>query len=305
MLSQSPHALPSVTVIIGPTSSGKTEFALRWADHFSGEVVSADSCQVYRGMDIGTGKVSKDITKKIPHHLIDIMDPDEEMTAAEFVNRADDAIANAASQNNPVIITGGTGLYVDALLFGLFEGPSADMALRHEFSQWAMIYGVAALHDKLSQIDTISANKINSNDLRRIIRALEVYELTGVPLSEHHRRHKQQGHRYQAQLIGIAPERDLLYKQITARVSQMLAHGWIEEVKTLRENGYGAELHSQQAIGYREIHRYLDGMLSKDDMIRLIMRNSRRYARRQLSWYRPKKYVMWYNSQKEIPMIIS
>ena len=250
-------------------------------------------------MDIGTGKVPPAIRDEIPHHLIDIADPDEEMTAQRFIELADPAIAEIASRGAPVIVAGGTMLYIRVLLRGLAAGPPADPAIRArlEAEAAAIDDGTAELHRRLAAIDPISADKIGPSDLRRIIRALEVHELTGEPLSEHQKRHDfdQVPRRYPARLVGLSPDdRRVLYDRINARVSEMVDAGLVEEVQKLRDGGFGRDLRSQQAIGYAEVHAHLDGERDLPDTIRVIQRNSRRYARRQLSWYRRDDAVEWF-----------
>jgi tRNA dimethylallyltransferase len=287
-----------LVVIVGPTASGKSRLALDLAAATGGEVVSADSQQVYRGMDIGTGKVSVAERAAVPHHLIDVLDPDEEMTAARFVDLADAAIAAAAERGAPVVVAGGTGLYVRALLLGLFAGPAGDPALRARLAdEAASIGGAPALWQRLAALDPDGAARIERNDLRRIVRALEVLELTGAPMSEHQRRHdhRRVAPRYPALLVGLCPdERAELYRRIDARVEQMMEAGLLEEVRALRAAGHGPALRSQAAIGYAELHRHLDGDLPLPEAIELAKRNSRRYARRQLSWYRGDEQVAWH-----------
>ena len=281
-------------VIVGPTGAGKTELAIALAKRCGGEIVSADSQQVYRGMDIGTGKVSAAERERVPHHLLDVLDPDEEMSAARFVQLADAAIADLHARSRPVIVAGGTMLYVRALLRGLFEGPAACAPLRAELEARAESQGVASLWQELTEVDPLSAGRIHDTDLRRIVRALEVYELTGIRLSTHHAEHQAQPRRYRAKIVGVQPERELLYAQIDARVVGMMAAGLVSEVAALRAQGYGSGLRSQQAIGYGELHRMLEGELDREQAVQLIQRNSRRYARRQLSWYRGDEQVQWW-----------
>jgi len=289
---------PRLVVIVGPTAAGKSALALRLAERVGGEIVSADSQQVYLGMDIGTGKGSAAERARVPHHLVDVVRPDEEMTAARFVDLADAAIAGAAARGRPVIVAGGTGLYVRALLLGIFAGPGADPELRRRLvAEAAAGGGAPALWQRLAAADPDAASRIEPADLKRIIRALEVLELTGVPMSEHQRRHDHRSvaPRYPARLIGLAPaERAVLYRRIDERVDAMLAAGLVDEVRGLRGAGYGPALRSQQAIGYAELHAMLDGALPHDEAVRLIKRNSRRYARRQLSWYRRDTSVEWH-----------
>jgi tRNA dimethylallyltransferase len=289
---------PPLVVIVGPTGAGKSRLAIDLAVAVGGEVVSADSQQVYRGMDIGTGKVSAAERRAVPHHVIDVIEPDQEMTAARFVELADAAVAAATARGAPVVVAGGTGLYVRALLLGLFAGPAGSPELRARLTAEAAASGGApALWQRLAALDPDGAGRIERNDLRRIIRALEVLELTGSPMSAHQRRHdhRQVAPRYRARLIGLCPpDRAALYRRIDARVDHMMNLGLLDEVRGLREAGHGPRLRSQAAIGYAELHRHLDGELALPVAVELAKRNSRRYARRQLSWYRGDGSVSWH-----------
>lgn len=283
-------------MIVGPTGAGKTRLAMELAEHTGGEVVSADSQQVYAGMDIGTGKVSAEERARVPHHVIDVVTPDEEMTAKRFVELADRAIADVAARGKRVIVCGGTGLYVRALLLGLFVGPPASPELRAELSEQARREGSAALHAELVRIDPRAAAKIDPNDEKRIIRALEVFRLTGETMSAHQARHDHRSTppRYAARLVGLSPEREALYGAIDRRVDAMIAAGLEREVADLRERGFRPPLRSQQAIGYAELHDAADGRVERVRAIELIKRNSRHYARRQLSWYRADPEIRWH-----------
>lgn len=291
---------PRLVVIVGPTGAGKTRLSLDLAERLGGEVISCDSQQVYVGMDIGTGKVSAEDRARVPHHLLDVVRPDEEMTAARFIELADRAIADVAARGRVPIVCGGTGLYVRALLLGLFEGPPGSMEVRKEL----IAMGTAALYEELARVDPISASRIDKNDLKRMVRALEVYRLTGEPMSTHQARHdhKTMPRRYEARLIGLAPEREQLYETINARVDSMIASGLEREVAALRERGFVPPLRSQQAIGYAELHQVAEGMLERGRAIELIKRNSRHYARRQLSWYRPDQTITWYPTPADVDL---
>jgi tRNA dimethylallyltransferase len=249
-------------------------------------------------MDIGTGKVSAAERAAVPHHLIDVVDPDQEMTAARFTDLADRAIAGAAARGVPIVVAGGTGLYVRALLLGLFAGPPADPSLRARLRS----EGLPALRARLAAADPASAARIDPNDEKRTIRALEVLELTGEPMSRHQERHDHRlvAPRYPARVVGLAPERAELYRRIDRRVEAMMAAGLLDEVQRLRAAGYGPHLRSQAAIGYAELHQYLDGVLPLAESIPLIQRNSRHYARRQLSWYRGDTAVEWHPDPRAV-----
>ena len=285
-----------LVVIVGPTGAGKTQLALRLAERAGGEVVSADSQQVYAGMDIGTGKVTAAERARVPHHGVDVVRPDEDMTAQRFVELADRALADAATRGRPVIVCGGTGLYVRALLLGLFAGPPASPEVRAELAARARAEGVAALHAELAGVDPDAATRIDPHDEKRITRALEVYRLTGEPMSAHQARHdhKHAPPRYAAAVVGVSPERAALYAAIDRRVDGMIAAGLEAEVAALRAQGYRPPLRSQQAIGYAELHDAADGRVERARAIELIKRNSRHYARRQLSWYRADTQVRWH-----------
>lgn len=289
-----------LVVIVGPTGAGKTALALALAAATGAEIISADSQQVYAGMDLGTGKASADERARAPHHLLDVASPADEMTAARFAALADAALADLAARDVPAIVCGGTGLYVRALLYGLFEGPPADPALRASLDARPL----AELHAELHAVDPDSAARIDRHDRKRVTRALEVVATTGVALSEHHRRHDHRTvpARYPHRLVGLAPPRAALYRAIDARVDAMLAAGLLDEVRALRAAGFAPPLRSQQAIGYAELHDHLDGRFDLSRAIELVKRNSRHYARRQLSWYRSQHAVEWASDLAEVDL---
>jgi len=290
---------PLLLVLTGPTASGKTRVALEVARRLrerglKPEILSADSAQVYRGMDVGTDKLSPPERQGIPHHLIDLVDPDEDFSAAQWAGAARDILSRLAGEEQPALLVGGTGFYLRALLRGLFPGPAADHALRARLEKEAEQGGVPALHDRLRQVDPGSANRIHPNDLFRIVRALEVYELTGEPLSRHFERQpKTSLAGFRVLRLGLKLPRPELYRRINARVEAMLARGLVEEVKGLRAKGYGPKLKSQKIIGYRQVHEMLDGRCDLEQAKELIQRDSRHYARRQLTWMRAEPEIRW------------
>jgi tRNA dimethylallyltransferase len=295
---------PKLVVIVGPTAAGKTALAIAIAERTGGEVISADSQQVYIGMDIGTGKASADERARVRHHVLDVIRPDQEMTAQRFIDLADAAIADLAARGRTAIVCGGTGLYVRALLLGLFDGPPAVPAIREALHAEAKATGVEALHARLAAVDPELAARTDRHDEKRIVRALEVFQATGITMSEHQRRHDHKNiePRYAARVIGLAPARDELYRRIDARVDAMIAGGLVDEVNALRAAGYRPPMRSQQAIGYVEVHDHLDGTIPRERAVELIKRNSRRYARRQLSWYRPDQRIQWATTPGDVDL---
>jgi len=289
-----------IVCVVGPTAAGKTALALRLAESANAEIVSADSQQVYLGMDIGTSKATAEERARVPHHLLDVVRPDGAMTAARWAALADDAIAAAAARGRGTVVCGGTGLYVRALLHGLFDGPPADPALRArlEAEADAAPEGTSVLHARLAAVDPAAAARIDRRDRVRLIRALEVHELTGEPISAHQERHDYRNTplRYDVRGVGLSPARAELHARIDARVDQMIAAGLEAEVRALGAAGYGFDLRAFGAIGYREMCAYLQGKMPLPEAISGIKSATRRYARRQLSWFRSEPTISWYES---------
>ncbi|CUU07068.1 tRNA dimethylallyltransferase [Candidatus Kryptobacter tengchongensis] len=281
-----------VLAIVGPTASGKTKLSLIVAERINGEIISADSRQVYKYMDIGTAKPSREEREKIRHYFIDELNPDEEFNAGIFGERGREIIEDIFSRGKVPIIVGGSGLYIKALIDGFFEGPGADWELREILYNRAKEFGKESLYEELKKIDPESAQKIHPNNLKRIIRALEVYYLTGKPISQLQKEVKPEIN-FNAVQIGLKWDRKKLYKRIEERVNEMLNKGLIDEVKNLRTLGYDKNLNSLQTVGYKEVFNYLDGLITYDEMVYLIKRNSRRYAKRQLIWFRQDKRIIW------------
>jgi tRNA dimethylallyltransferase len=276
---------PNMLVILGPTASGKSQLALRLADEVGGEILSVDSMQVYRQMDIGTAKPSADERRRVRHHGIDLVDPDEPFTTARFVELADRVIADAKA---PLIATGGTPLYYKALFEGMFEGPGASSEIRDRLRQLSN----EELHRRLSQVDPAAAARIHLNDTKRLIRALEVHELTGQPISSLQQQWAG-AHRHEAVWFGLDWDRDALNRRINARVKAMIAAGWLEETRKLLDR-FGELSHTAaEATGYHELIEHLRGRVSLDDAVEQIKIATRQLARRQMKWFRRFPNVTW------------
>lgn len=276
---------PSLTVIAGPTASGKTAIAIELARQHGGEIVSADSQQVYRHFDIGTAKPSAEELAAVPHHLISVVEPLESFSAAEYQRRADAAIEDITSRGRPVFVVGGTGMYLRILLHGLVEAPGADPELRAELETLAAAEGREAVHRKLAEVDPETAAKLPPQDLVRTIRALEIHKQTGKPASEFRREHAFAPDRYPFRMYVLNPPREALYRTIDARTAAMFQHGLVEEVRELIARGY-AEAAPMRSVGYVQAKAVVDGTLSVDEAIQQTAQETRRYAKRQLTWFR-------------------
>ena len=299
MHASSPDTLPPLIVICGPTAAGKTALALELAERFPVEIISADSRQVYRLMNIGTAKPSAAEQALVPHHLLDVVWPDEAFDAACFVRLAGAAIAGVLARGRLPLLVGGTGLYIRALTEGLVEVPPADPQVRAELQAYAESAGTEALHRRLAGVDAEAAAALHRNDRVRIIRALEVFTLTGQPLSAWQRDHGFSKRTYRLLKLGLTLERSALYARIDRRAAAMLAGGLVEETAALLKAGYAAELKSLQAIGYRETVRLLCGTLSPDAALVELQQATRRYAKRQLTWFRADPQMIWVDSLRE------
>jgi len=294
-----------VLVICGPTASGKSELALGLARRLDGEIVNADSMQVYRGMDIGTAKPSTQQRAEIPHHLIDVADPDHPFSAADFAEAADRAIRDIDSRGKRTIVVGGTGLYIRALLKGLVDSPGDTGVIRQGLRTEARERGNQAMLEELHQVDPELAERIHPNNMVRILRALEVFRLTGIPLSRYQQVHGFSGQRYQSLQIGIRVERPLLYSRIDQRVDRMLEQGLLQEVRQLLSAGFNPDTKAMRAIGYKEMTAYLAGEYSLNEAIRLIKRNTRHYAKRQLTWFNADRDILWLEYPSEFDTILA
>jgi len=287
--------LPKLVIISGPTCSGKSVLAVALAELLGGEIINADSMQVYRGMDIGTAKLPMSERKGIPHHLIDIVNPDREFNAALFSSYALPIIQDLHVKKIPIIVVGGTGLYVKALLGGLFECPPSKPELRKGLWEECEKRGPSFLYQRLSRLDSKAADSIHPMDKVRIIRALEVIYLTGYPFSELARKHSFSDTGFLALNLSLNVDRQVLYTRINRRTMSMIDSGLISEVERLLTMGYSPELKPMQAIGYRHIVGYLKGRWNLDEATRLIQRDTRRYAKRQLTWLRADSDIVWVN----------
>lgn len=290
---------PPLVVICGPTASGKTALALDLAQRYDAEIVSADSRQVYRGMDIGTAKASAEERARVPHHLLDVVDPDQDFTVADFTRLAREAIAGIHGRGRLPLVVGGTGLYLQALAGGLLAAPGEDEELRRKWLAREDAEGEGTLHRLLLEVDPPLAERLHPRDRLRIVRALEVFSLTGRRLSSLQEEHAFAETPYRLFRIGLAPARDVLYGVIDRRVEAMMAAGLLDEVRGLLSRGYDPGLKSMQTIGYRECLRHLQGELSLAEAVALIQRDTRRYAKRQFTWFNRDETINWVDSLRE------
>ncbi len=286
------RALP-LLVILGPTAAGKSALGIRLAERLGGEILVCDSTQVYRGFDIGTGKVPEAERHAIPHHLIDLAEPTEIFHAGEYRRHAETALADLARRHRLPILTVGTGLYLRALLEGLCEAPERSDQLRHRLRRRAETAGPAHLHRLLDRLDPDAARRIGERDVPKMIRALEVRLLSGRPLSALQRAGRRGLEGYRPVKIGLAPPRARLYERIDRRVEAMLAAGWVEEVRGLMASGLGADAKPFLFIGYAELGEYLNGGIDLQEAAERIRRATRRYAKRQITWFRRETDVCW------------
>jgi len=279
----------NLLILLGPTGVGKTDISLKLAQKKPDvEIVSADSMQIYKYMDIGTAKPAKNILKIIKHHMIDIVDPSDNFDVTQYSKLAVDIILNIFKRGKIPILIGGSGLYISSIINPLFAGPAKNSEYRKFLEEEAKIHGNKYLYDKLSKIDPISASKIEINDLRRIIRALEVYKSTGKTISYLRKKASTKNVKFKYHIIGFKRNRETLYQKINLRVNKMFKDGFIEEVKTLRDMGYKEDLNSMQGLGYKQINKYLNGVYSEEEAINLIKIETRHYAKRQMTWFKNK-----------------
>lgn len=289
-----------VLVILGATCVGKTQVSLKVADTVKGEIVSFDSRQVYRLMDIGTAKPTKEEQKRVAHHLIDVVYPDEKFTAADYAKKAREVINEIRARGKPPIAVGGSGLYLKALTQGFFEGPKADEGIREKLKKEAQEFGEPHLFNRLKQADPQAAERIHPNDLVRIIRALEVYELTGKPISAWQREGRYLPFPMGLVKIGLNLDRKKLYNRINLRVDRMVSAGLLEEVRALKERGFSPKLKALRTVGYQELFGYLEDKLDLSAAVEKIKLNTRHYAKRQMTWFRKDKQITWMDAEDEM-----
>ncbi len=289
-------------VICGPTASGKTGGAIRVCQELGGEVVSADAVQIYRHLDIGSAKPTAAEQAAARHHLIDVVEPTERYSAARYMADATAAIDEILTRGHRVVVAGGSGLYIKALMYGLCPAPPADLAVRARLEAEEVAGGAGTLYAALERVDPPTAARLHPADLVRIVRGLEVYELTGRPMSAHQADHGFAKPRYRAVVWGIDPGREILTERIDARVHQMMEEGFVAEVAGLLERGYSGDSPGLSCPGYREMTAHLAGDLAMDEAIRRIQRSHRRYARRQRTWFKKTPGLTWYGDAEALPL---
>lgn len=291
---------PKVIVICGPTASGKTALSIELAKRINGEIVSADSMQIYKDMDIGSAKVTKEEMQGIKHYLIDCVSPDERYSVANYKQDAKNAIEEIIKKGKTPIVVGGTGLYIDALIYEIeYKDIKINEKYRQELEKIKEEQGLDVLYQKASQIDPQAMEKISPNDYKRITRVLEIYEATGKTKTQQEAESRLQDIPYDYKVFAIDYDREQLYQRINKRVDIMIENGLIEEVKELLVN-YKEFPTAMQGLGYKEVKQYLDGKLLKEEMIDKIKQESRRYAKRQFTWFRKNKQTIWINGQDEM-----
>ncbi len=286
-------------ILTGPTAVGKTALSIALAKAVDGEIISADSMQVYRHMDIGSAKIKTEEMEGVPHHMIDVLEPWEEFNVVVFQQMCKECLADIYAGNKIPIVTGGTGFYIQALLRDIdFTENEENDALREELEALAASEGPETLHQMLQEVDPASAQAIHANNVKRVIRALEFYRLTGERISEHNQQESQRENAYNACYFVLNDEREKLYQRIERRIDQMLKEGLVDEVKALKDMGCHREMVSMQGLGYKEILDYLEGRTTLEEAVYILKRDTRHFAKRQLTWFRREKDVIWVNKNE-------
>lgn len=290
--------MENVIIIVGPTGSGKTKLSLMLAELLNSEIISADSRQIFKFLDIGTAKPTKEELKKVKHHLIDKINPDKDYNASKFAADAEQIIKKIFEQKKIPIVVGGSGLYIKALIDGIAESADTNSELREELLTLRKKMGNEYLYNELKKVDKVSAEKMLPQNWKRVIRALEVYKLTGKPIWMHYQ-NQQIEREFSFKQIGLNWKREELYKKIENRVGKMIEDGFIDEVKNVLDMGYSRNINALNTVGYKEIIEYLDNRISLERAIELIKRNTRRYAKRQMTWFNADKRIEWFNISNE------
>lgn len=298
---------PELVIITGPTATGKTALAIELATRYDAEIVSADSRQVYRYLDIGTAKPTPAQQEAVPHHLIDVVDPDEQFDGARFRTLALVAIGDIVPRGKRVLVVGGTGLYLRALTRGFFTGPPADPVLRARLQEQEASEGKGFLHRWLQDVDPDAANRLHPNDTIRLIRALEVFLLTGKPISHWQREHGFRERPFATLMIALVCDRETLHRRIAERCQQMLQDGLVDEVRRVWAMGYGPELPVMQTIGYAQVKALLHGQCSEAEALAQMATETKQLAKRQLTWFRADPDIQWFGPSqgREIADVIS
>ena len=285
-------------ILTGPTAVGKTKLSIELAKAVNGEIISADSMQVYKHMDIGSAKIKKEEMCGVLHHLIDVLEPDEEFHVVRFQEMAKQAMEEIYAKGKVPILAGGTGFYIQAVVKDIdFSKETEKSPVREELEKLAEEKGCEYLHERLQQVDPKSAEKIHANNVKRVIRALEYFELTGKPISLHNEEEAAKESPYNVAYFVLNDVRERLYERIDARVDAMLQEGLVEEVSGLAKKGYTKDMVSMQGLGYKEILSYLDGSYTLDEAVYILKRDTRHFAKRQLTWFKREKDVIWVNKQ--------
>lgn len=285
-----------IIVIVGPTAVGKTYVSVELAKKLGTEIISADSMQIYKGMDVGTAKIKDEEKQGIVHHMIDLISPDENYSVSNFKTEAEKNIDYIISSGKIPVIVGGSGLYVNSLIYDLdFSNAKSNDKLRDYYTYYHQEHGEDALYEKLKKIDPESAEKIHKNNVKRVIRALEVYDLTGKKFSQMNTDIRKKSSKYDFILIGLSMDRKTLYERINQRVDKMIDDGLVEEVKSLLDKGFEKKLISMQAIGYKEIIEFLEGNITFEEAVNILKRNTRHFAKRQFTWFLKDENVKWFN----------
>ncbi len=288
----------TLQILTGPTACDKTEIGFIVAQKIRGEIISADSMLFYRGMDIGTAKPPPGMRELVPHHFIDIVDPWESYSVGRYVDAVETLIDNASSKQRKFLIVGGSPLYIKGLVDGIFNGPEADWDIRRELEELAEEKGNQHVHGILQRIDPVKAAELHPNNLRRIIRAIEVYKITGKPVSVLQEQYRLARKKYQFKITCITREREDIYRRINERVETMFDKGLVDEVQSLLDNPGGLSRQARQALGYKEVIQYLDGGLTLDDAKERVKRDTRRFAKRQMTWFRGFPDVQWLEAEE-------